>query len=485
MQDGKLSNTYNIIRRNNFSNFDRILKIYSFMNKLSYIVLLVATMMLCLQTLWINKTYNAYLKETMQDIEQATSESITKEVGMRNYGPHKNPHKPKLFVKEANKMSPEERNSRKGDTLSLTELSKKNIGRNITEVIVQIDQDALIARGKYIKLQKLDSLFYKEVSDKMPIVPKHIILLYDKDTLMMQKAGDTSLLHKKCNVETRLFPIGTKGMQFICVKADVPMSDFIKEMTYILAESIILVLAILGCVIYLVITIRKKNKLFKAREISVNGTVHDLKSPINSMITMLNYLKTKLSEENAKKLVDLSIKQSQDIVSDIDELLITARKDRQKLYLQKKETDIKSLAERAIDTLSVQYKNKNPEINIVRAEERITATVDPFYIGNVIRNLIENALKYSDAGVKIAVNIYEDKNNLFIEVKDAGWGIDKKYQKMIFNRFFRIPPKEDMNSNGYGVGLAYVKFILQAHGGNIKVKSELGKGSSFICKIPK
>ena len=114
----------------------------------------------------------------------------------------------------------------------------------------------------------------------------------------------------------------------------------------------------------------------------------------------------------------------------------------------------------------------------------LTLMLDPLYVRNVIRNLVENALKYSDDGVQIIIRISKKENQAIFTVKDNGWGIAPKYQKKIFTQFFQVPREQMAHQRGYGIGLAYTKYIIEAHGGNISVESIPGKGSLFICTFP-
>ena len=107
---------------------------------------------------------------------------------------------------------------------------------------------------------------------------------------------------------------------------------------------------------------------------------------------------------------------------------------------------------------------------------------DKYLIENVMHNLMENAVKYSDKEANVEVNIKQDEHFTIISVSDHGVGIDKKYQKKIFEQFYRIPATH--HKSGYGIGLAMVKYAVKAHGGTIKVVSELGKGSTFTFTLP-
>lgn len=453
------------------------------MKKVISIAIVSVIAIFCLQGLWISNMYCAYIAQSVETMERAMSTSIGKEISFRHRSsPYKDPKHPKISYKAVKDMTEEERSQLKGDTLDLESLARDNVGSSLPEMIVQADQDTFIKDGKYILLPKLDSIFSQELK-KAGVAANHCILLYNKDTTVINTIGTLSA-NKQHVQSTRLFPIGTKGLQFIQVKADISLSPFLREMLFILMESILLVLIILGCVVYLVVMIRRKDRLFKQREASVNGTVHDLKAPLNNVITLMSYLKKKLPEESLQKLLEDTAGQAKDLVSDIEALLVTARRDRQRISLQKTETDLLQLIGHARESIAAQYLGKPHQIILESEWNEVKLMLDSLYITNVIRNLLENALKYSDDGVSIIIKVRKEKSVVVLAVEDNGWGIEKKYQKKIFTQFFQVPREQVVHQHGYGVGLAYTKYIMEAHGGSISVESEPGKGSVFICRFP-
>ncbi len=453
------------------------------MIKVIYIAIIAAIAMFCLQGLWIGNMYRAYVTQTIGTIENVMSVSIGKEIAFRRHAsPYEDPEHPKIVYKAADDMTPEERSRLKGDTLDLDMMTRQHIGSNLAEMIMQFSQDDFIKKGKFVLLSKLDSIFRKELG-RTEVAADCCILLCGKDTVTVINSFGV-LPDERWAKSTRLFPIGTKSLQFIQVKADIALSPFLREMILILMSSILLVVITLWCVIYLVALVRKKDKLFKQREASVNGTVHDLKAPLNSVITLMGYLKKKLPDASLQKIVADTAAQTRNLVNDIEALLITARQDKQKIILQKTETDLLQLIERARESISIQYVGKPHKITLESDFNEAKLRLDPLYVTNVIRNLLENALKYSNGGVSIVIKVGKEKNEVVLSVEDNGWGIERKYQKKIFTQFFQVPREEVVHQHGYGVGLAYTKYIMEAHGGSISVESEPGKGSTFICRFP-
>jgi len=132
----------------------------------------------------------------------------------------------------------------------------------------------------------------------------------------------------------------------------------------------------------------------------------------------------------------------------------------------------------------MQHSHQPHQIKMESELNELNLMLDPLYVRNVIRNLVENALKYSDDGVQIIIRISKKETQAIFTVKDNGWGIAPKYQKKIFTQFFQVPREQMAHQRGYGIGLAYTKYIIEAHGGSISVESIPGKGSIFICKFP-
>lgn len=453
------------------------------MKRVIAIVIVSTIAVFSLQGLWTKSMYRAYTHQTIETMESALGTSIGKEISYREKKqPFKDPKNPTFVYKRAKDMTPEERSSLKGDTLNYDELRERNIGSNMYDILLQISQDKLIEKKNYIQLHTLDSLFQAELQ-KAKTEARYRLLIFDKDTTVTEQTGTLAECAEATD-STRLFPIGTKGLQFVQVKVDIGLSAFLRQMLYILMASVGMVVVILGCVVYLMIVIRKKNILFKQREANVNGTVHDLKSPLNGIVTLLGFLRNKQTDPTTQTLMDGTIRQAKHLIGDIEALLVTARRDRQQIHLQKKETDLVQLVEKAKESLSANYTGKGHRILVDSEQTTMKLEADALYITNVIRNLLENALKYSDEGVIIQVRIRQNEAHTYLEVEDNGWGIERKYHRKIFQQFFQVPNDKEVRRRGYGVGLAYSYYIMEAHGGTIRVKSEPGKGSTFTCVFP-
>ena len=451
------------------------------MRKLLWVPITVIASILLLEGIWFNRLCLEYGEKKLVEINQILSICIGKELSLREYGYPENPKCPKEIYMVQDTLPEEAR--MKGDTLNMDELTKKHIGKMFSEILQQVSQDIYIDKGEYLLFSNLDSIFRAELETEGVNVD-YRLSWYDRDTTAIQTAGTLSVSYPHETSKTRLFPIGTRGLQFVDAEVDIHLSLFMKQMLYLLLLSGVLAVVVMGCVVYLLVTIRRKNRLFRQREASVNGTVHDLKAPLNSIVALMGLLKRHVTAETDRALIEKTSAQARRLVGEIEELLITARRDRQRLYIQKKEVDLLALIRTACASVEAQYEAKPHHICIEAETASVPLYADGLYVTNVIRNLIENALKYSDDGVEVRIRAVSGKDFTELVVEDTGWRIDKRYQKKVFTQFFQVPHREEVARRGYGVGLAYVKYIMEAHGGSIRLESTPGKGSRFVCHFP-
>ena len=457
------------------------------MKKYYYITLVAIVATVCLQVSYINSLYNRYVDEKIIGIEDIVQKLSTRERIIRDalrVGV-KPKERPRIMRKHISHMTQEEIDSLRrlpggADTIDVIAAQKAGIGGTAGEIVDQLMQDLLLKSGFPLNLNTLDSLW--RASDSIVRHP-HQFLLYDKDTVMISSVGD--LESHTPDYVSQLHPIGTKGLQYLQIKADIPMSHFLRHQLWTLALSACMMLLVLLCLFFQLTAIRRKEALLRKREMTINGTIHDLKSPLNSVITMMGWLKQTTPDKETKEMLETSKAGVRRLISNIEALLMTARMDRHQVVLNKSLIDVPEMAEGVKKELSCLYPGKPHTICIINElPAGLQVMADGMYIENVIRNLMENALKYSDAGVRIEVSLSIVNERLRVSVKDNGWGIAPCHQRKLFTQFYRVPRSEEQQQKGYGIGLAQSQYIINEHGGEIMVKSAEGKGSTFTFIIP-
>lgn len=432
------------------------------MKKYYYITLIAMVATVCLQISYMFSLYNQDVSEDIINIGEVTKKIIEDEKWIRSDLRSGRPiqTKPVFKVKLLSDMTPQELDSIRKlptnkDTFNLPAARKMGIGTTTGEIVSQLAQDYLLAAGFPLNLNTLDSLW--RASDSIVRHP-HQFLLYDKDTVMISSVGD--LESHTPDYVSQLHPIGTKGLQYLQIKADIPMSHFLRHQLWTLALSACMMLLVLLCLFFQLTAIRRKEALLRKREMTINGTIHDLKSPLNSVITMMGWLKQTTPDKETKEMLETSKAGVRRLISNIEALLMTARMDRRQVVLNKSLIDVPEMAEGVKKELSCLYPVKPHTICIINElPAGLQVMADGMYIENVIRNLMENALKYSDAGVRIEVLLSIVNERLRVSVKDNGWGIAPCHQKKLFTQFYRVPRSEEQQQKGYGIGLAQSKYI--------------------------
>lgn len=448
------------------------------MRKIYYMTILATLAIFYLQGKYIDNLYKQYINENVIRINNLFQISIDRTRYLRKSSDYKVP-KPK-FAEDMTQQEIDSLNliSSEVDTLNLEDARSKGIAKTSGELFNLYFQDISMEKGYWLKLPVLDSIFTADLNEPFT----HCFYTYNKD----KQATDSTSVATQMNYSyvSELIPIGTKGLQYVQIKVEIPMSGFVRNMLWILLSSITIMAIVLMCLGYQLHVIRNKDLLLLKRESGINGTIHDLKSPLNSVITMLSWLRKTENNQDRKELIEDNMKGISHLVSKIESLLITASKDKHKIILNKTDIQILPLVNFIKKELSALYHTKPHIIHIDNhLPEGVALKADAMYIENVIRNLVENSLKYSDDGVEITVKLQKTGKMVEISVTDNGWGIARKYQRKLFAQYYQVP-RGDRSQKGYGIGLAYVRYIIQEHNGKIRVVSEENKGSTFSFTLP-
>lgn len=399
----------------------------------------------------------------------------------QNYTQYKD-GKQRLYYKDMSeedflKAKPKKEDIININEINIQELRDKGIVETEAEAMGLLTKDRLTAKGNPINLKKLSQIFKKNLNEDF----SYTLLILDENKKVIKSYGQTK------DIETwqasKPIAIGLKPIRFVQAKVDITPSSFIRNSIETLISTILLALIIVFCVGYQMTAIRYKEDLLRNREVSLHGTVHDLKAPLASILLKLGFIKDCIKDADLQEMIASSERQIKNLANTIKTILITSKASESKLVINKEQVDIIELTQQAQEQIDINYASKPHTIGIHdHREENALVYADKYLIENVMHNLMENAVKYSDREANVDVNIKQDEHFTIISVSDHGVGIDKKYQKKIFEQFYRIPATH--HKSGYGIGLAMVKYAVKAHGGTIKVVSELGKGSTFTFTLP-
>lgn len=454
------------------------------MKKYYCITILALLVVTLLQGYNVSLQYKEYTYKEIDKINSALKVSVDEEYAIRahqNYNPHKD-GKQRLYTKimtdeDFIKAKPKKEDVIRFDEINIQDLRDKGIIETEAEAMGLLTKDILTTKGNPININKLSQIFKKNLNEGFT----YTLLILDENKKVIKSYGQTKDIESW--QASKPIAIGLKSIRFVQAKVDITPSSFIINSIETLISTILLALIIVFCIGYQMTAIRNKEDLLRNREVSLHGTVHDLKAPLASILLKLGFIKDYIKDADLQEMITSSERQIKNLANTIKTILITSKASESKLVINKEQVDIIELTQQAQEQIDTNYASKPHAIGIHdHREENAPVYADKYLIGNVMHNLMENAVKYSDKEANVDVNIKQDEHFTIISVSDHGVGIDKKYQKKIFEQFYRIPATH--HKSGYGIGLAMVKYAVKAHGGTIKVVSEPGKGSTFTFTLP-
>lgn len=241
-----------------------------------------------------------------------------------------------------------------------------------------------------------------------------------------------------------------------------------------------------GGIILAVRDITEHRSLEKAKTAFVSDVSHELRTPlttIQSAVSLLERAQDRLDplEHRALQLADQELKRIRGMV---EELLTLAQMDSWQYALEVNPTDLGIIVQNAVE--AVENKAERFGIEIIfhdGIEHPCVADAEKLY--QVFLNLLDNAIKYSDPGAHVGITIEEDDSNLIVRVRDTGVGIPEEDLAQLFERFYRVHKDRSRATGGSGLGLSISKQIVEMHGGDISIQSEVGEGSTFTVRLPK
>lgn len=259
------------------------------------------------------------------------------------------------------------------------------------------------------------------------------------------------------------------------------------ELNYLLIPSVLFVLAILISVIALIFILKKEQQLNAVKNEFINNLTHELKTPVFSISLSLKIIKEKFEKGFSGKighLLKLIEQENEKLKVRIEKVLELASLENAKYVLNKEKQDAHKLLEESANSYKIKVEESGGKIEITLNAMQSQIFCDSTHLKNVFQNLLENAVKYSAEKIEIEVSTLNENKQLVIIFKDAGIGIASEYQKQIFQKFYRVPSGNLHPVKGFGLGLHYVKKIVEAHQGTIDVKSKKEKGTTFKISIP-
>ena len=260
--------------------------------------------------------------------------------------------------------------------------------------------------------------------------------------------------------------------------------------------SEILAITLLSIIFTLIIIIAYANalhQLIKQRQISeiktdfINNMTHEFKTPIATINLALDAIKNPKVIDDKEKIfryLQMIRDENKRMHAQVENVLRISKLEKKELDISKESYNVQDIIEEAIDHVHLIVEDREGTITTHFEANRTIVLLNDVHFTNVIVNILDNAIKYSPEAPVIDIYTENIKDFILIKVKDHGAGMTKVAQKRIFEKFYREHTGDLHNVKGHGLGLAYVKRIVEDHNGQVFVESEKGKGSTFIIKVP-
>jgi nitrogen-specific signal transduction histidine kinase len=265
-----------------------------------------------------------------------------------------------------------------------------------------------------------------------------------------------------------------------------PQKAIFKEMLITLLMSVLLVVLTVFCFWYIFKTIMQQKKLSELKDDFINNMTHELKTPIATMTVAIEGLQryNALNDpEKTQRYLQTSRNELTRLNDIVSRVLNVAAFGNDEVKLVKESINVDELINDVIEVEKLKA-NKPVTIYYENKSDIKTINADKLHFRNVLVNLVDNAIKYSNEQVLIIITCYKVGDNALFSVKDNGIGIPASHISQVFNKFHRVPTGNVHNVKGTGLGLSYVKYVVEAHNGSVMAESELNAGSEFIISIP-
>lgn len=261
------------------------------------------------------------------------------------------------------------------------------------------------------------------------------------------------------------------------------LSAAIQSLAWLFVINLVLLLALLALFRYLILSLSRHKQLAKVKNDFFNNMTHEFKTPISSIRLASRVLRKENDLTKRDSYYDLIEKESKSLEQQIDQLLELSLLENHEIELEKESVDMGNLIQAIPSRLKALLDNRSGRLYLDSTLEGCHITGDRTHLENSLCNLVENSLKYSPLGVEIWITASQKEGKLTISVRDNGPGIPAADQPNIFRRFYRGQAVKGYQGPGFGIGLSYVKSIVEAHNGVIGLNPNCQTGTEFIIEL--
>lgn len=334
---------------------------------------------------------------------------------------------------------------------------------------------------------ELEAVIHKVLTDSDIDIPfEYTVIRWNNDTAYRSAGFDPFAEAEYYRVQ--LFP-NEASVNSNYLKIYFPdKRDFLfASLGYLAISSLLLALIILFSFAITVFIMFRQKRLSEIRSDFISNMTHELKTPISTISLASQMLGDKsipVEVKNTGQISKIITEECRRLGSLVEKVLQTSVFDKGKLKLNFDMENMHEIITGVVDNFSLQIKSRNGRLSVGLNAENFMVKADHVHITNVMSNLLDNAIKYCDKNPDIGIYTQNKLKYVVITVKDNGIGISRNDQKKIFEKFYRVPTGNIHTVKGFGLGLSYVKMVVEEHNGFVEVESELHQGSAFKIYLP-
>lgn len=340
-----------------------------------------------------------------------------------------------------------------------------------------------------LQVDLIDSMVRKELENKgISTSFEFGVYIPSRNILTLQRTGNYPEQLLSHGFPVRLFPANQSAVPaYLLLYFPNEITFVISQIWWLLVLSALLIVVIAYAFGYTILSIIRQKKLQDMKNDFINNMTHEFKTPVSTIALACEALGDKdlaKSEELYQTYIRMISEENQRLGKMAEKVLEAASLEKGKLRMKQEEIDLHEIISDVILKISIQVESKSGKLVSRLNSDRAIIRGDRLHLTNMVYNLIDNANKYSPANPHIVVSTERQGESIHFTVSDNGIGISRSNQRKIFDRLYRVPTGNIHDVKGYGLGLSYVKAIVENHGGKIEVKSELHHGSDFIVTLP-
>jgi two-component system phosphate regulon sensor histidine kinase PhoR len=332
------------------------------------------------------------------------------------------------------------------------------------------------------EVHKIDSLFlhymriYNFHIDYSFVVAKPGFVAAEKESGFVNYLYNNPLEDAAGNNEIELKLIFPEKKQYL-----------ISEMGPLFITTVILILVVLAMFWRTILSLMKEKKISEHTTDFLNNITHEFKTPLTNIALAGKMIQKDPAVKQGDKIkhyAGIILEENEKLRLQVEHVLSMTALERGEILFQKTDLDFHEMINESLKSINIQMEHRQGNLKLNLDAERVAVTGDRTHLINALCNLIDNALKYSGEKPELSIRTHNIGQHLNVVISDKGIGIEKEYQKKVFDKFFRVPTGDVHDVKGFGLGLAYVKKIIELHEGTIELQSEKGKGTIFTISLP-